>query len=181
MRSTLFQIRKNPKKLFSDKLTSCNLEIVFTSPVRGKSFFTFKDKLPTMLLLGLAYKYKCGGWNANYYGMTKRHIMVWPSPNLLTFRHFTINIDNNKLTVIQEHFLCCNYSPFYEHFSILTRKNNDFKLKIMERLLIASEKPLVLKERIPPSFQYNFNIMSAAIMWCFITSYDVHLWHYAYK
>ena len=42
--STLFQIRKKLQKLFIDKLTSCNLKIVFTSPVRVKSFFTFKDK-----------------------------------------------------------------------------------------------------------------------------------------
>ena len=34
----------------TDKLTSCNLKIVFTSPVRVKSFFTFKDKLPKILL-----------------------------------------------------------------------------------------------------------------------------------
>ena len=32
--STSFQIRKKLQKLFSDKLTSCNLKIVFTSPVR---------------------------------------------------------------------------------------------------------------------------------------------------
>ena len=55
--STSFQIRKKLQKLFSDKLTSCNLKIVFTSPVRVKSFFTFKDKLPKMLLSGLVYKY----------------------------------------------------------------------------------------------------------------------------
>ena len=74
--STSFQIRKKLQKLFSDKLTSCNLKIVFTSPVRVKSFFTFKDKLPKMLLSGLVYQYKCGGCNATYYGKTKRHFKV---------------------------------------------------------------------------------------------------------
>ena len=48
--STSFQIWKNLQKLLSVKLTSCNLKIVFTPPVRVKSFFTFKDKLPKMLL-----------------------------------------------------------------------------------------------------------------------------------
>ena len=43
--STLFQIRMELQKLFSDKSTSCNVKIVFTSPVRVKSFFTFTDKL----------------------------------------------------------------------------------------------------------------------------------------
>ena len=74
--NSLFQILKKLQKLFTDKLTSCNLKIVFTSPVRVKSFFTFKDKLPKMLLSGLVYQYRCGGCNATYYGKTKRHFKV---------------------------------------------------------------------------------------------------------
>ena len=57
---------------------------------------------------------------------------------------------NNKLTVIPEHLLCCNYFPSFEDFSILTRESNGFKLNIMESLLIAHYKP-VLKKQIPPS------------------------------
>ena len=59
--STSFQIRKKLQKLFSDKLTSFNLKIVFMSPVRVKSFFIFTDKLPMTLLSGLVYNCKCGG------------------------------------------------------------------------------------------------------------------------
>ena len=51
--SNLFQIREKLQKLFSNKLTSFNLKIVFTWPIRVKSFFTFKDKLPKMLLSGV--------------------------------------------------------------------------------------------------------------------------------
>ena len=145
--STSFQIRKKLQKLFSDKLTSCNLKIVFTSPVRVKSFFTFKDKLPKMLLSGLVYQYKCGGYNATYYGKTKRHFKVRICEHL-NISHLTgkkVKIDNNKLTAIQEHLLHCNYSPSFEEFSILTRKSNDFKLKIMESLLIARDKPILNK------------------------------------
>ena len=43
------------------------------------------------------------------------------------------------------HLLCCNYSPSYEDFSIWTRESNDFKLKIMESLLIARGKPVLSK------------------------------------
>ena len=74
--STSFQIRKNLQKLLSDKLTSYNLKFIFTSPIRVKSFFTFKDKLPKILLSRLAYKYKCCRCNATYYGKTKRHFKV---------------------------------------------------------------------------------------------------------
>ena len=52
-----------------------------------------------------------------------------------------VKIDSNKLRVIQEHLLRCNYSLSFEYFPILTRESNDFKLKIMESLLIAHDKP----------------------------------------
>ena len=81
--STLLQTWKKLQKLFSDKLTSCNLKIIFTSPFGVESFFSFKDKLPKMLFSGLVYKYKFGGYNATYYEKTKY------SPNLPTFRYFT--------------------------------------------------------------------------------------------
>ena len=57
LESTLFQIRKKLQILFSDKFMSFNLKIFFTPPVRVKSFFTFKDKLPKILLSVLAYQY----------------------------------------------------------------------------------------------------------------------------
>ena len=37
--STKFQIGKKLQKFFADKLTCCNLEIVFTSSVRVKKLF----------------------------------------------------------------------------------------------------------------------------------------------
>ena len=40
-----FKIQKNFQKLFTDKLTPCNLKTVFTSPIRVKRFLTFNDKL----------------------------------------------------------------------------------------------------------------------------------------
>ena len=145
--STSFQIRKKLQKLFSDKLTSFNLKIVFTSPVRVKSFFIFKDKLPMTLLSGLVYNCKCGGCNATYYGKTKRHLKVRICEHL-DISHLTgktVNIDNNKRTAIQKHLLYCNYCPSFEDFSILTRESNDFTLKIMESLLIARDKSVLNK------------------------------------
>ena len=46
---------------------------------------------------------------------------------------------------IQEHLLCCSYFPSFEDFSILTRESNDFKMKIMESLLIARDEPIYNK------------------------------------
>ena len=102
-----------------------NIKIVFTSPVRVKSFFTFKDKLPKILLSESFYNYKCGGCNATYYGKTKHRFKVQICEHL-GISHFTgkmVKIDSNKLKAIQEHFLCCNHSLSFEDFSFLTRES----------------------------------------------------------
>ena len=80
-----------------------------------------------MLISGLVYKCKCGGCNAAYYEKTKGHFKVRICEHL-GFSHLTrkkVKINNNKLTTIQQHLLCCNYSPFYEDLSILTKESND--------------------------------------------------------
>ena len=131
-------------------MTSCNLKIVFTSLVRVKIFSTFKDKLPKMLRSGLVYQYKCGGCNATSYGKTKRKIkrhfkvQICEHLGISNLTGNKVKIDNNNLMAIQEHLLFCN-SPSVEEFSILTRESNDFKLKIMESLLIARDKPILNK------------------------------------
>ena len=56
---TSFRIQKKLQKLFSDKLTSCNLKIVSMWYLRVK-----------------VYKYECGGCNTSYYGNTKHHFEV---------------------------------------------------------------------------------------------------------
>ena len=110
-----------------------------------------------MLLSGLAYKYKCGGCNATCYGKTKHHFKIRVYDNL-GISHLTgkkVKINNNKLTAIQEQLSCSNYSPSFKDVSILTRETTDFKLKIMESLLIAHDKP-VLNSRFLSAFRTTF-------------------------
>ena len=146
---------------------SCNLKIIFKSPVRVKSSFIFKDKLPKMLLSGLAYQYKCGGCNATYYGKTKRHFKVQICEHL-GISHLTdkkIKTDDNKPTGIHEHLVCCNYSPSFEDFFILTGESNDFKLNIMEGLQIARDKPILNKTDSPlPLELFSYNISGYHMM-----------------
>ena len=83
-----------------------------------------------------------------FYGKTKRYFKVRICEHL-GISHLTekkVKIDNNKLTAIQEHLLCCNYCPSFADFPILTRESNDFKLKIMESLIIARDKPILNKK-----------------------------------
>ena len=57
-----------------------NLKIIFTPPVRAKSFF--KYKLAKIFLSGLVYKYNSSGCNATYCGKTRRDFKVQTCENL---------------------------------------------------------------------------------------------------
>ena len=96
-------------------MTSCNLNIVFTSPVRGKSFSAFKDKLPKCYVEDLFTNIS----------MVAAMLPIIERPNAVLKSEFVniyashwkmVNIDNKKLTAIQEHLLYCNYSPSFEDF-----------------------------------------------------------------
>ena len=52
--------------------------------------------------------------------------------------------DNNS--AIQEH-LFCNHSSVFDNFSILASNNNDFKVMLMESLLINRDHPPLNKNR----------------------------------
>ena len=66
-----FQFRKKLQKSFTDKV-----KFAFMLPVRVESLYSFKDKLPKMLLQELFYNYKCGGCNPANYGETKHYFKV---------------------------------------------------------------------------------------------------------
>ena len=78
-----------------------DLKIVFASPA---TFFTFKDKLPKMLLSRLAYKYKCGGCNAYILWKDQNHfkVRIYESLGISHFTGKKLKMDNNKLLVIQD-------------------------------------------------------------------------------
>ena len=44
-------------------------------------------------------------------------------------------------SAIKEHLLSCNHTPEFEDFSILASNNSDFKVTLMEILLINTDHP----------------------------------------
>ena len=140
------QIRTRIRKLFANKLPYCNLKVVFRSTRRLSNCFSFKDKIPTFLCSGLVYKFSCSDCNVTYYGKTKRHFKVRMSEHLgispLTGK--TVKT-MHQTTAVYDHFLTsssCSPTNF-ENFSILARESNDFKLTLMESLLIERDRPIL--------------------------------------
>ena len=50
-------------------------------------------------------------------------------------------------SAIKEHLLFCNHTPDFEDFSILATNINDFKVTLMESLLIKRDHPPLNKNK----------------------------------
>ena len=137
------QIRTRTNRIMKNKLPYCNIRFFFQSRCKISNFFTFKDKIPSVIV----YKFQCGSCNATYYGKTKRHFKV------RMWEHFGISALTGKRvkgdddSAIKEHLLFCNHTPDFEDFSILATNNNDFKVTLMESLLINRDHPPLNKNK----------------------------------
>ena len=129
------------------KLPYCNIWFVFKTKCKSINFFTFEDKIPSFLRSGIVYKFQCGSCNATYYGKTKRHFKVRMCEHLGISALTGKRVKGDDDSAIKEHLLFCNHTPEFEDFSILASNNNDFKVTLMESLLINRDHPPLNKNK----------------------------------
>ena len=130
-----------------NNVSHCNFRIVFQTKCKLIIFFTFKVKIPVFLRSGIVYKFKCGGCNATYYGKTKRHFKVRMCEHLGVSALTGKRVKGGNDFVIKEHHLFCNHLSGFDDFSILANNNNDFKVTLMESLLINRDQFPLNKNR----------------------------------
>ena len=141
------QIRTKINRIMKAKILHCNLRIVFQTKCKINTFFQFKDKIPLFLRSGIVYKFKCGGCNATYYGKTKRHFKVRMGEHLGISALTDKKVKGDKDSAIKDHLLFCNYLPNFDDFSILASNSNNFKVTLMESLLINRDHPPLNKNK----------------------------------
>ena len=147
------QIRTRINRIMKNKLPYCNVQFVFQTKCKLSNFFTFKDKIPSVLRSDIVYKFQCGSCNATYYGKTKRHFQVRMCEHLGMSAFTGKRVKGDDDSSIKEHLLFCNLTPDFEDFLILATNNNEFKVTLMESLLINREHPPLNKNKQPLPLQ----------------------------
>ena len=141
------QIRVRINRAMKNKLLYWNFRIAFQSKCKLINSFTFKDNIPVFLRSGIVYKFRFGCFNATYYGQTMGHFKVRMSEHLGVSALTGKRVKEDNDSAIKEHHLFCNHSPGFDDFSILASNNNDFKVTLMESLLINRDHPPLNKNR----------------------------------
>ena len=136
------QIRTRINRIMKNKLPYCNVQFVFQTNCKISND-KIKDKIPSVLRSGIVYKFQCGSCNATYYDKTKRHFKVRMCEHLGISALAGKRIKGDDDSAVKEHLLCCNHTPAFEDFSILATNNDDFKVTLMESLLINRDHPLL--------------------------------------
>ena len=131
------QIRTRINRILKNKLPYCNIRFVFQTKCKISNFFTFKDNIPSFLRSGIVY----------YYGKSKRHFKVRICEHLGISTLTGKRVKGDDDSAIKEHLLFCNHTPEFEDFSILASNNNDFKVTLMESLLINRDHPTLNKNK----------------------------------
>ena len=142
-----FQICTRINRVMKNKLPHCNFRTVFQSKCKLINFFTFKDNVPIFLRFSIVYKFKYGACNSTYYGKTKRHFKGRMCEHLGVPALTGKRVKGDNYSVVKEHHLFCNHSSGFDNFSILASNNNDFKVTLMESLLINRDHPPFNKNR----------------------------------
>ena len=62
-------------------------------------------------------------------------------------------VKDDDESAIKEHLFFCNYAPDFENFSFLATNNNDFKVALIESLLINRDYPTL--QSLPLEFFYS--------------------------
>ena len=92
--------------------------------------------IPWFLCSGIVNNFQCGGCIATYHGKTERHFNVRMSEHLVILAFIGKWVKGDVDSGIKEHLLFLSYAPDFEDFSIPTTNNNDFKITLIENVLI---------------------------------------------
>ena len=139
-------LRTNLVKLFARSLPFCKIRVVFKSGNRLGNYFSFKDKIPSSLISGVVYHYKCGRCNSAYIGKTKRY---WEKR---LSEHLSISALTGKpLKCFKEwppmiHSKNGHSQLSRDNFTFICREKNDFLLKIKESIACYKYKPTLNKQ-----------------------------------
>ena len=135
------KVKRNLELLTKKYLYSSTITVVFKSPSRLRSVFSFKDKLPAYLMSGVIYQYSCSRCKSTYIGKTSRHTHHRFSEHAGVSPLTGKIVQGQNSTTVRDHMLACETKVCSDNFIVIGRDSNKAHLKIKESLFIMKNNP----------------------------------------
>ena len=139
--NTSSRVRSAITRTLKKNIPFVSLKIVFKTSRRLASCFSFKDKFPKSLVLGVIYEYTCAKCKLSYIGCTKR---FWET-RLQEHCHVSA-LTGKPLSGLQvftpmHHSRSCCTKISREDFSIIGHEKDKYLVQLKESLLISTQRP----------------------------------------
>ena len=136
-----FVMRKNLDQFFKRYFPDIKFNFIFSNTYTLKSFFPYKDSIPSFLISNVVYEYVCSSCKRRYIGETKRNL------TLRFAEHKGVSARTGKPTTQPSFSQIRNHSQFNKHdfsendFKILCKAQSPNDTRILESLFIKHMKP----------------------------------------
>jgi hypothetical protein len=135
-------LEKKIKRSLQQHLPSIKISFIYRASTRLRTLFAFKDKIPSLLVSGIIYKFTCSRCNSTYIGETIRHSKRRFSEHLGVSALTGKPVPNPPPTRIRDHRLQCQCTPTIEDFEVIRRETtSEHRLRLKESLFIHRDKP----------------------------------------
>ena len=136
-------MKKDLGKFFFNMLPSVNVRIVLRNNFNISSLFTIKDSFDDLLSARVVYNYKCPSCKSGQYvGSTIRNLHIRICEHKGVSFRTKRRLARPGFSAVRQH---CEeihgLEPKDSDFTILKKTTDDFKLRIIESILIKKLKP----------------------------------------
>ena len=135
------KMAKNIKNALSHYYSYIDFKFTFRNNFQIKSFFRYKDKIPTDLQSNIIYKYKCETCNSFYIGSSIKQAKVRFTQHLGTSFRTGRHLSKPMYSAPRNHSETSNHKISYNNFSVIDHAANTHSLRILESLYLLKHKP----------------------------------------
>ena len=128
--------------MINNMFPALDIRLVSKNSMTLGSFFSFKDKLPTLMRSLVVYCFCCPKCKVGkYVGATKRLLKVRIDSHLGISHRTGCSLKTKEFSSIREHCQKCKTSISYDDFKIVGQATNELSLPILESLYIKQLVP----------------------------------------
>ena len=145
MRKMSALVKSGLARSLHERLSFCNVRILFKTSNSLRNYFSFKDAVSEPLRSCQIYNFTCRSCNASYIGKTFRHMKVRISEHQGVSPRTGKHLKGNLSTSMRYRMLDRNHMVAWDDFKVLGREPNNWFLEIKESLFIKRDRPSLNK------------------------------------